>query len=81
VLPPDVFVGKMVIGVGRIVTYDEGRDWRVSDALPIVGTEWPPLMRPIFERLFLHAADPAEWCPKEVIDMYRFRRQYKPPPS
>lgn len=71
----------MVIGVGKIITYDNGRDWRISDALPIVGVEWPELMRPIFQRLHMFCADPAEWCPPEVIDMYRRRRQFKPPQS
>lgn len=81
VLPPDIYVGAMVCAVGKIVTYDNGRDWRVSDALPLIGEDWPPLMRPIFQRLFMFAADPATWCPKEVIDMYRSRSQYKPPQS
>ncbi len=67
------------MAVGKIITYDNGRDWRVSDALPLSGEEWRPLMSPIFRRLFEFAGDPAEWCPKEVIDMYRYRRQYRPP--
>ncbi len=43
------------------------------------GEEWKPLMRPIFQRLFMFCADPATWCPQEVIDMYRKKRQFKPP--
>lgn len=77
VLPPDVFVGQLVCVVGKIVTYDNGRDWRVSDALPLQGESWQEIMKPVFQRLFMFAGDPAEWCPKEVIDMYRNRRSWK----
>ena len=80
-LPPDIYAGSLVCAVGKVITYDNGRDWRVSDALPLVGEDWSPMMKPIYERLFLFAADPAEWCPKEVINMYRYRRQFKPPTS
>ena len=76
ILPPDVFVGQIVCVVGKIITYDNGRDWRVSDALPLEG-EWHEIMEPLFRRLFMFAGDPAEWCPKEVIDMYRNRRSWK----
>lgn len=74
ILPPDVFVGQLVMGVGKLKTWDSGRDWRIEDALPLQNTDWGSMMKPIYERLFMFAADPAEWCPKEVIDMYRFRR-------
>lgn len=72
VLPPDIFVGHKVRVVGKIVTYDDGRDFRVSDAIPLTES-WKEVMDPIFERLWLFAADPAEWVPQEVIDMYRKR--------
>jgi hypothetical protein len=77
ILPPDVFVGQIVCAVGKIVTYDNGRDWRVSDALPLAGDSWHEIMEPVFRRLFMFAGDPAEWCPKEVIDMYRKRRGWQ----
>ena len=67
------------MGVGKIITYDAGRDWRVSDALPLGGDDWKPIMKPIYRRLFEYTSDPADWAPKEIIDMYRYRRQYKPP--
>lgn len=78
ILPPDVFVGEIVAACGKIVTYDNGRDWKISDALPLTGDTWFEIMKPIYQRLFLFAGDPAEWCPKEVIDMYRFKRGWKP---
>jgi hypothetical protein len=79
ILPPDIYVGDMVCVVGKIVTYDNGRDWRITDALPlnVGGAPWGEMMEPIFRRLFMFAGDPAEWCPKEVIDMYRKRRGWK----
>lgn len=77
ILPPDIYVGQMVCIVGKIITYDNGRDWRVSDALPLLNESWYEIMKPIYQRLFLFAGDPAEWCPKEVIDMYRNRRSWK----
>lgn len=80
VLPPDVFVGHTVCAVGKLVTYDNGRDWRITDALPMPH-EWKEIMRPVYRRLFEFCADPAEWCPKAVIDMYRFRRGFIPPSS
>ncbi len=76
-LPPDVFVNQIVMGVGKIRTFDNGRDWEVSDALPLAGDTWYGIMEPVFRQLFMFAADPAEWCPKEVIDMYRRRRGWK----
>jgi hypothetical protein len=70
ILPPGVFVGRMVIGIGKIVTYEQGRDWRVSDALPIP-TEWLKLMRPVFRYFDKHVADVREWVPPEILEMYR----------
>lgn len=78
-LPPDIFVGSLVCAVGKIVTYENGRDWRVSDALPLFGEEWKPMMAPIYERLFSFAADPADWVPQETLQMYRRGPRYKPP--
>lgn len=73
VLPPNIYEGQKVRVVGKIVTYDDGRDWRVSDAL-ILTESWKTVMEPVFERLWMFCLDPAEYCPKDVIDMYRFRR-------
>lgn len=77
IVPPEVFVGQVVCVAGKIITYDNGRDWRVSDALHLSGDSWYGIMEPIFRRLFMYAGDPAEWCPKEVIDMYRKRRGWR----
>lgn len=80
VLPPDLFVGNMVCGVGKIITYDDGATWRVSDALPMrEDEEWRHIMSPIFQRLFMFCRDPAEWCPPEVMQMYIKKRGWKGP--
>lgn len=74
VLPPGIYVGRMVNAIGKIITYDQGRDWRVSDALPIPAN-WAELMKPVFEYFEQHVADPAEWVPPEVLEMYRGGRR------
>lgn len=73
-LPPDVLVGKMVNVVGRVITYDGGRDWRISDALPIPGS-WKGILGPMFDYLAHFVADPAGWCSPEVLKMYREGRR------
>jgi hypothetical protein len=77
VLPPDVYIDQEVMGVAKLKTFDNGRSFQLSDALPLSGESWSELMEPIFQRLFMFAGDPAEWCPKEVIDMYRRKRGWK----
>lgn len=78
ILPPDVYVGQVVCVVGKVKTFDNGMDFRITDALPLIeGDPWHFIMAPIFQRLFMYARDPAEWVPKEVIDMYRNKRGWK----
>lgn len=80
VLPPDLFVGNIVCGVGKIITYDNGESFRISDALPLRDDEeWRHIMAPIFQRLFMFARDPAEWAPKQVMQMYMKKRGWKGP--
>lgn len=69
-LPPNVFVGSQVVAVGKIITYDQGKIWRVSDAIPIA-SEWKKFIGPLYRYLEKHAADPFEWIPPEVALMYR----------
>ena len=78
IVPPDVFPGTYVMAVGKIVTYDNGKDHRVSDALILnPAFSWKNIMNVIYQRLFKFSKDPAKWVPKEVIDMYRFKRGWK----
>lgn len=72
-LPPTVLVGQMVSAIGRIVTYDGGRDWRVSDALPLTAT-WESITGPLFDYLAEYAADPSGWCTPETIDRWAVKR-------
>ena len=75
VLPPDLYVGSEAIVVGKLVTYDNGEVWRLSDALMIrADANWRDVMEPVFRRLNEYIVDPAEYVPKEVIDMYRYRK-------
>src|SRR5689334_18266168 len=78
-LPPDIFVGQKIRALGKLVTYDEGRDCRVSDALPLTES-WKEVMEPVFRQLWMYCADPAEWVPREVLDMYRNRSPLKRDP-
>lgn len=79
VLPPDIFVGQVIMGVGKLKTYDNGRSFVLSDVLYLTGDSWNSMMQPIFKRLFMFAADPAEieGMPKEVIMMYRGKRGWE----
>ena len=45
-LPPDVYVGRMVSAAGRITSYNGGREWRVTHAVPI--PEGRRALAPIF---------------------------------
>lgn len=69
-LPPDVYVGRMVCAAGKITTYDGGREWRVTGAVPI--PDGKRATAPIFECLDDICADPREWCP-DFLDMFKPR--------
>ena len=71
ILPPDVFVGETVHFIGKLVTYDEGRVFRVSDALPFKGPFWK-VVDPIYQYLFHFTRDPREWCPPEIIERQKW---------
>ena len=78
IVPPDVYPGTYVMVAGKIVTYDNGKDHRVSDALLLnAAFSWKRIMVPVYQQLFRFSKDPANWVPKEVIDMYRFKRGWK----
>jgi len=65
--PPSVFVGKHVNFMGRFQTYNAGSQFRVVDALPLVG-EYRKTMRPVLEYLYANAEDPRDWLESEALD-------------
>ena len=77
VLPPMVFVGNVICGVGKIVTYNEGRDWRVSDAVPLQKKYWT-IVNPIYNHLWRYLEDPREWCGDEYLDRHRWKEYTSP---
>ena len=70
IMPPDVFVGRMVCAVGRIKTWDGGKLWAIVDAVPLTGKR--PLKR-LMSAIDRTVADPLEWCP-DLLDRIRRRR-------
>ena len=66
-LPPSVFVGNIVSFIGRFSTYNEGKMFRVVDALPFDGN-FQEISRPIVKYLIQFCDDPRDWLEKEALD-------------
>jgi len=72
VMPPDVYVNRMVCAAGRIKTWDGGKLWTIVDAVPL--PDGGPALRKILKLLGTLTADPLEWCP----DLYERKRAARP---
>ena len=67
VLPPSVFVGNKVNFIGRFVTWNEGKLFRVQDAIVFTG-KYQDIVRPVMKFVYESAEDPREWAEKEALD-------------
>lgn len=72
ILPPSVFVGNKVNFIGRLITEDEGKRFKISDAIPFQGKYWK-VIEPLYAYLFHFTDDPRTWCPPEIVDKQRWR--------
>lgn len=72
ILPPSVYVSRKVNFIGRLITMDEGKMLRISDAVPFEGRYWK-IIDPVYAYLFHFLDDPREWCTPEIIDKQRWR--------
>ena len=66
-LPPNVFIGKVVHFFGRFKTYNEGRIFMVTEALAFQGA-YRDIAKPILKLLYSVADDPRDWAEKESLD-------------
>jgi len=66
-LPPSVFVGNIVNFIGRFVTYNEGRDFFVVDALPFKA-KFQDVVRPVQNHILSQCEDPREWLEGIALD-------------
>jgi hypothetical protein len=71
VLPPSVFVGNTVNFAGRLITLNEGKIMRISDAVPFPGAFWS-IVEPLYAYLWHFLEDPREWCSAEIVDRQRW---------
>lgn len=71
ILPPDVYVGRMVCGAGRIKTWDGGNKWAIVDAVPL--TKGQASLRYFRRSIDKTAANPVDWIP-DLLDRIRRRR-------
>lgn len=69
-LPPSVFVGKMVSFYGKLVTYNEGRLFRVVEAVPLTEKFWK-IADPLYRYLWHFAEDPRDWVEEGLLDKIR----------
>lgn len=76
ILPPTVFPHKMVCAVGKLVSYDEGREYRVMNAVPFTQSFWS-VVGPIYRHLWQYLEDPGEWVSPE--DLKNLRLRYRTP--
>lgn len=66
-LPPSVYVGKTVHFIGRFQTFQDGKVFRVVDALPLDGN-YREIMRPVIPYFYHFAQDPRDWAEQESLD-------------
>lgn len=67
VLPPSVFVGNKVNFIGRFVTWNEGKLFRVQDAMVFTG-RYQDIIRPITKFVYESCEDPREWAEQAALD-------------
>ena len=70
-LPPMVYVGNKVNFVGRLLTHDEGKYMRISDAVPFEGKYWK-VIEPLYAYLWHFLEDPRDWCDPAIVDKQRW---------
>ena len=71
-LPPSVYVGNLVNFIGRFVTYNEGKEFFVVDALPF-SAKYQDVMRPVQKHIFSHCEDPRDWLEGLALDRLLIR--------
>lgn len=67
VLPPVVFVGRNINGLGKIKTFNDGKIIQISDAIPFKANYWQ-VMEPVYMHLWRYLEDPREWCDPWLVD-------------
>lgn len=66
-LPPNVYIGKQVHFFGRFKTLNDGKIFRVTEALPFQGS-YREIAKPLLAALYAVADDPRDWAEKESLD-------------
>lgn len=66
-LPPSVYIGNVVSFVGRFSTFNEGKLFRVVDAIPFEGNH-KEITNPIVRYLVQFCEDPRDWLEKEALE-------------
>ena len=75
ILPPMVYPGRIVCGVGKISTSNNGEHFRVQQAIPFKPEHryWGTV-GPIYKYLWSFLEDPAQWCTPEQLEPFKLRR-------
>ncbi len=75
VLPPMVYPGKFVCGVGKVSTSNNGEFIRVQQAIPFKDKfRYWSTVGPIYKYLWNFLEDPAQWCTPEQLEPFKLRR-------
>ncbi len=75
VLPPMIYPHKIVCGVGKIATINDGELIRINEAVPIMPkySYWS-VMGPLYKYLWHFLEDPEQWCTPEQLEPFKLRR-------
>ena len=79
ILPPMVFVGQTVGFVGKLLTYNEGKIFMVTEAVPFkkdAPSYWR-IMGPVYAHVWQYLEDPRTWVESQpILDAMRLRELY-----